>query len=128
MAEPSIFGPFRVLDLGNDLRFNPHPGTTGPTGGSTTRDRSVEWTRLSTQRLQSSQHVVQPGLIETGADVAGVAQLAVFVVAAENERAQGVGAAAGAAGVADDDKLVGTAGLDLEPGSDPFPRLVDAVA
>ena len=85
MAQSTVAGAFGELDLDDDLWFDPHAGAARPTRAAAARDRLVERTGFAAQRLQATQHVVQPRLVEACPDVARVPQLARLVVAAQDE-------------------------------------------
>src|SRR5437762_10972339 len=104
MSQTAVFGSFRELDLGDEFRLDPEALSAGPAPSRALRHRLVERARAAPQRAESTQQVLESGFVEAGADVSGVAQLAVVVVVAKNQRAQRFGATAGARGIADYDE------------------------
>ncbi len=130
MAQPPVRRPFGETDLGDEPGFHPvHPRPGQATDGFEGRLRSL----IGRQgRVQAGQGAP----IEAGAHLAGVSQLAVAVVVAQQQRAE-PGAGSPRVGVAADDELLRVLALELQPvpgapgpvgrvgplGDDPFPAL-----
>src|SRR5690606_16967850 len=76
-------------------------------------------------RIERGLQLVARGAIEPGADLAGVAQLAIVVVADE-QRAESAAQAALPGDPAADDHLLAPDVLDLEPVAGAFPRSIPA--
>src|ERR1700693_4255077 len=111
MAHTAVVRPLAELDLGDEARLDPDHVALAHTGqgrpyGKRTRGSS-EW----------GHHLQQPvdllG-VETGADIANVAQPGAFVDS-EHERSEGVGAAALTPRVAGNNELLPAVRLDLQP-------------
>src|ERR1700749_3550380 len=107
MAQSARGGPFREADLGHQLRCHPrHPALPY-------RRRVGERRGVPAERPQPCAQRVQRLLVKTGADLAGVLQLAVAEVA-QQQRAE-VGARALGRGEAADDQLLAGLAFELEP-------------
>ncbi len=76
--------------------------------------RLVQRATLHHQRFELGVQAFQRGLVETGADLAGVAQFALFIVQAEQQCAEPAPRPLGV-GEADDDELLPVLALDLHP-------------
>src|SRR5438067_12079073 len=118
VAQHAVVGPFGELDLGDELWFDPDCARNAR--------RAHERRRVTAQRLEAAQQIVERLAGEAGADVAGVDQ-AVALVVAQQQRAEMVRPVARARAPSTDDELLAALVLDLEPGARPAPGLVRAV-
>ena len=108
MTDLAVARPLGELDLGNQSRLHPVYAARARRSGDRRR-RTLDSTELLAQSRQRLG-------VEAGAYLAGVAQYALVVVGAEQQRAQ-PDARARRLAPADDDELLAARALDLEPGA-----------
>src|SRR5262245_10075706 len=127
MAQPAVPGPFGEADLSDELRLHPRHGALA--------DRVAERRVVAAPVTQLLAQGTQQRAVEAGADLAGVAQLAVVVVAHEQRAELDPGALG--LGEAADHQLLAVRALELQPvarapaavgalgplGDQPFPPL-----
>ena len=105
MAQHLVVGPAGIAHLGDQRRPGPmHPLDRGALRQSPDRGRGAF------ERAEPRPQLGQLGVVEAGADAAGIMQGAVPVVIAEQQRAQTL-PAAGRVGEADHDELVAVGGI-----------------
>src|ERR1700722_19655913 len=107
VAELAGRRPFREADLADE--FGPHPVHPGP-GQCAPAERRLRLFQCGEGRVQARQL----GLVEAGADLAGVGELARFVVIADEQGAE-AGPAALRIGEATDHELLTVLCLELQP-------------
>src|SRR3954447_24980773 len=107
VAQAPGAGPLGEADLGDELRLD--PGHVALADRAGVGERRV----VPAQRAQPGAEVAQGVAVEAGADLAGVAQRAVVVVA-EQERAE-LGPRPARRGEPADDELLALLALELEP-------------
>src|SRR5262249_35887294 len=96
MPQPSIAGPLGEGDLRDKSWFKPHRALP-------LLERHLHERRLCAfERLELARKRIEIGIIEAGADLTGIDQLAVFE-AAEQQRREGLASHLGPAGTADDE-------------------------
>ena len=123
MAQVPVVRPLAEAHLHDEPRLDPlHVSLAHARQLRLDRERR----RVAPERLEQLQQLPDLGVVEPGADVADVAQLAALVDG-EHERAERAGAPPAAAGVAGDDELVVVLRLDLQPVAGAPAFLVDAV-
>src|SRR5262249_25509435 len=107
MPQPSIAGPLGEGDLRDKSWFKPHRALP-------LLERHLHERRLCAfERLELARKRIEICIVEAGADLTGIDQLAVFE-AAEQQRREGLASHLGAAEAADDEFLEALA-FDLEP-------------
>src|SRR5271166_2353532 len=112
MPQLAVRGPFAEPDLGDQARLDPVHAR--PWQSCPVVERRADPLQLRQRRMQLPQH----GVAEAGSDLAGVGQLAVGIVVAEQQRTEALPRALWV-GVAADDELLGVLALELQPVSRP---------
>jgi uncharacterized membrane protein YbhN (UPF0104 family) len=107
VAKPAMSGPFGEADLGDE--FRPHPADAALAD----RLRIVKRARLAGKLAQTSAQVPERGLVEPGADLAGVAQ-ALAIEIAHEQRAE-LDARPARRRIAADHELLSLRALELQP-------------
>ena len=110
-AQAAVVRPLDELDLGDELRLDPDDVALADPRHLR---HLAERRRVALERLQLLQQPVDLAVVETGADVADVDELAALV-GREDERAERPCATALAARVAGDHELLAAVALDLQP-------------
>src|SRR5579875_455069 len=110
VAQASGARPFGEGELGDERRLDP--------GDVALADRVglAERRALTSQRAQPPAELTERVAVEAGADLARVAQVAMTVVVAEEQRAE-LGPAAARGGDAADHELLAGLALELQPGA-----------
>ena len=117
MAQQAVAGPLGERDLGHQLRLHPVRAARG-------RARAVRRERggAPLEPAQARAQALEGGVVEAGADAAGVDETAVAVVHAEEQRAK-LGARTLRVGIAADHELLPGHALHLEPRRSPAGRV-----
>ena len=106
MPKPTVVGPLREANLGDQCRLDPCVATP-------TRRAARERRRRAPERLQALPDGVERGVVEAGADAADVDER-VALVEPDVERAEACPRALGRR-VSADDELLAELALDLDP-------------
>src|SRR5581483_302107 len=123
-AQVPVVGPFRELDLGDELRLHPDDVRAPDTRHLRhLRERRL----LALDRPEQPQEPVDLGVGEAGADVSDEPELAALVPDREHERTEALRAPALPLRVAGDQELLARARLDLQPVARAPARLVARV-